>query len=177
MFNGSPARYSYGVMRKNAGARIGLKSSENSFSINPFEGVSNNKITAVYIESDKYLPQTFLVTTGNAIDRDAGSFVFRDVKFSKSTSSSSKSCDVKDYSSYLNLGKNGKIGIFAFNSIYSDSGIKIGNGGAIELECENNVTLKGDTVSKGGHMTVKGTTVTLEKGFSIATGGTLSVNL
>lgn len=64
-----------------------------------------------------------------------------------------------------------------YNSIYSDSGIKIGNGGVIELECENNVTLKGDTVSKGGHMTVKGTTVTLDKGFSIATGGTLSVNL
>ena len=177
VFNGSPARYSYGVMRKNAGARIGLKGSENSFSINPFEGVSNNKITAVYIESDKYFPKTFLVTTGSAIDTDAGSFVFRDVKFSKSTSSSSKSCDVKDYSSYLNLGKNGKIGIFAFNSIYSDSGIKIENGGVIELECENNVTLKGDTVSKGGHMTVKGTTVTLDKGFSIAPGGTLSVNL
>lgn len=177
VFNGSPARYSYGVMRKNAGARIGLKNSENSFSINPFEGASNNKITAVYVESDKYLPQTFLVTTGNAIDTDAGSFVFRDVKFSKASSSSSKSCDVKDYSSYLNLGKNGKIGIFAFNSIYSDSGIIIGNGGAIELECENNVTLKGDTVSKGGHMTVKGKTVTFEKGFSIAAGGTLSVNL
>lgn len=176
-FSGSPARYSYGTQRADHGARMVLKNSENSFSINPFEGASNNKITAVYVESDKYLPQTFLVTTGNAIDTDAGSFVFRNVKFSKASSSSSKSCDVKDYSSYLNLGKNGKIGIIAFNSIYSDSGIKIGNGGAIELECENNVTLKGDTVSKGGHMTVKGKTVTLEKGFSIAAGGTLSVNL
>lgn len=177
VFNGSSARYSYGVMKKNAGARIGLNGSGNSFSINPFEGVSNNKITAIYIESDKYLPQTFLVTTGSAIDTDAGSFVFRDVKFSKPLSSSSKSCDVKDYSSYLNLGKNGKIGIFAFKSIKSDSGLNIGNGGILELECEHDVTLKGDTVASGGNMTVKGKTVTFEKGFSIAAGGTLSVNL
>lgn len=123
------------------------------------------------------MPQTFLITSGEPIDLDAGAFLFREIKFAKPSSSVSKIFNVSDYTTSLNMGENGKIHIFAFNSINSDQGINIGNEGTVELECEKEVTLKGDIIESGGTMNVKSGTLVLDKGFEVKKGGTLTISL
>ena len=176
-FDVADEQYRFGVRDGSRIYRHGVIKRGDEFKIDLFKNAINNQYAVVHIESDKHLPQTFIVTTGEAIEEDAGYYTFRDVKFSDLFQYSISESYIQDYSAYLNIGKNGRIGVFAFNSITSDTGINVGKGGQIELQCEHDVTLKGDTVASGGHMFVKGKTVTFEKGFSVAAGGTLSVNL
>lgn len=175
-FDGPSGNYIYGIKNLSSGSRTVVQGG-NSFSTEIFNGNSQNKITSLYVESDKYLPQTFLITSGEPIDLDAGAFHFREIKFAKPSSSVSQIFNVSDYTTSLNMGKNGKIHIFAFNSINSDQGINIGNEGTVELECEKEVTLKGDIIESGGTMIVKSGTLVLDKGFEVKKGGTLTMSL
>ncbi len=175
-FNGPSGNYIYGVKNLSSGNRTVVQG-DNSFSTGIFDGNSQNKIASLYVESDKYLPQTFLITSGEPIDLDAGAFLFREIKFAKPSSSVSKIFNISDYTTSLNMGENGKIRIFAFNSINSDQGINIGNEGTVELECEKEVILKGDIIESGGTMKVKSGTLVLDKGFEVKKGGTLTMSL
>jgi len=167
-FNGSAANYHVGINGNGLRSRQDINSRDGSFSLNlPSEG----KFVAVYVESDKHYPQTFFVNGDEPLDFDAGKFMLRDVKFAEISQNESKIFDVDNYVTHLSVQDSGKIHIFATDSIESDNGIVVGNGGSVILECDKEVKFTGNTVNKGGNIHVEAATIDIKGGFTVEKGG------
>ena len=171
-FAGPAATYQCGVVGQTSGYRQEISSEDGSFSL---DLSSEKKLAAVYVESDKYYPQTFLVNGAEPIDFDAGKFILQNAKFNVMSRSGSGRFNIEDYSTYLNVQDSGKIHIFAFDSIEAYNGIVVGNGGSVVLECDKKVNLSGNTISEGGDISVESETLELSYGFTVMKGGTFSM--
>ncbi len=168
-FTGPSATYQIGVSGQNIGSRQEVASNDGSFSLNLS---SESKLAAVYVESDKYYPQTFLVNGEKPLDFDAGKFILRTAKFADMSKNEFGIFDIDNYSTCLRVQDSGKIHIFAIDSIESDNGIVVGNGGSVTLECDKGVKFTGNTVGKGGDIHVEAETMDIKGDFTVEKGGT-----
>lgn len=171
-FNGNAARYAYGVSGQSKMTRQTFHEETGAFSIDLSD---ETMLGVIYVESDKYLPTTFLVSGNLPLDYNAGNFNFRNVRFADKSTENSESFDVGNFPNDLRVDKYGKIKISATDYIEAQGGIEVTNGGCVILECDRNVKLSDISISNGGAIQVESRTLELDGGFYVPKGSTFSM--
>lgn len=164
----------YGVTTNTVCHASIIKSNEGSITI-PLDGMNKSGFAYIYVQPKFHLPRHILITTGKTITDTDLSLTVVESKFSENNGKNSG--NINNIATELNVGTDSDINIHALANIESENGISVLNRGYLSLKADNAISLKQDEVKKGGVLKLNAKSVTLDKGFSVAAGGQLMVNM
>lgn len=165
---------------------ISLYRGDNNVSLYRFSCIGGNVvelplpssgIMSISLFKTGMLPYTYLYTSGNKIINTKSTFQLRSAIFTKPLSSSQSMRPVDNFPVYLNIGSNTNITINSYETIFSDTGIRVGRGGILNLSSRKDTVSKEDVVESGGVLNIESEgSVTLQSGFTVEKGGELTIN-
>lgn len=164
----------YGVTTNTVCHASIIKSNEGSITI-PLDGMNKSGFAYIYVQPKFHLPRHILITTGKTITDAKLSLTVVESKFGENNGKNSG--NINNIATELNVGTDSDINIHALANIESENGISVLNRGYLSLKADNAISLQQDEVEKGGVLKLNAQSVTLDKGFSVAAGGQLMINM
>ena len=114
------------------------------------------------------LPVIKLFGQNATMTRRTKTFIVRDAMFGSNVMKS------KDNGNFT-VGASSVLNVKAIDNITTEAGFIVDKGGAAKFECDWTVSLKGGNVKSGGSLEIRASDTTLQGGFTVNQGGTLTI--
>lgn len=132
-----------------------------------FEYPNNDKMVAVGFFKTGSLPVVRIKCDAQKLAECTKNFIVRDAEIGMKEGS---------VLGAVEIGTDANVHIRAVDKISCGKGLNIKDNGTLDLRCDKDIDLSGSTVSSGGNLLAKGERIILGRGFSVKSGGQLSVN-
>lgn len=127
----------------------------------------NNYLPLISIWKSGYLPSIRLYAQEGHITNVNAKYFPHEAYFGNNSAGiSSKKCVI---------GSNAFIDIDVMKAVNINDGFTVGNGGKVNIQCHEEISVSGDLLESGGEAVLSGRLVILEPGFKVKTGGKFTV--